>query len=197
MLTSPYLIQITLCFRQIFSSFSGLFIIEISNDFEKMAPLFRAEQIGSLMRPTELLVARAEAGVVTSYSQINTGIQSVTEQAITGAVAKQLELGIRPITSGEYERDRYYSGYFERLAGMQIVKDIPVADAFRTGFPALKPLQALNIPTQDSVVAIERVRHVESAYLSEWKSLRILLPREKWPECKITMPPINHLHMQV
>lgn len=149
------------------------------------------------MRPAELLAARAEAGVATSYSHLNAETQWATEQAIAGAVAKQLELGIRPITSGEYERDKFYSGFFERLAGMQIVKDIPVADGFRTGFPTLKALQALNILTRDSLVAIDRVRHVDSAYLSEWKTLRSLLPREKWQECKITMPPINHLHMQV
>ncbi|KAJ5960766.1 uncharacterized protein N7479_007916 [Penicillium vulpinum] len=162
-----------------------------------MAPPFRAEQIGSLMRPAELLAARAAAGVTTSYSQLTAETQEVTDRAIAEAVAKQLGLGIRPITSGEYERDKFYSGFFEKLAGMQIVKDIPVDVGFRTGFPITKTLQKLGIKTRDSVVAVDRVRHVESTYMSEWKALRSLLPREKWHECKLTMPPITHLHMQM
>ncbi|CAI7616847.1 unnamed protein product [Penicillium glandicola] len=162
-----------------------------------MAPPFRAEQIGSLMRPAELLAARAAAGVNNSYSQLTADTQEATEHAIAGAVAKQLELGIRPITSGEYGRDKFYSGFFERLAGMQVIKDIPVADGYRTGFPTAKTLQKLGIQTRDSVAAVDRIRHVESTYMSEWKALRSLLPREKWHECKLTMPPITHLHMQM
>jgi hypothetical protein len=80
-----------------------------------MAPPFRAEQIDSLMRSAELLAARAIAGMATSYSQSNAKTQLATENAIAGAVAKQPELGTRPITSGESAKDKLFSGFFERL----------------------------------------------------------------------------------
>ncbi|KAJ5640246.1 uncharacterized protein N7484_008108 [Penicillium longicatenatum] len=162
-----------------------------------MAPPFHAEQIGSLMRPPELLAARSAAGLTDTYSQLTGEVQQVTETAIAKVVSKQLELGIRPITSGEYERDKFYSGFFETLEGMEIVHAIPIPEGYRTNFPTLKTLMSLGITTRDSIVAIDRIRHSRSAYMSEWQSLRRFVPEDKWKECKLTMPPITHNHMQM
>ncbi|OQD89475.1 hypothetical protein PENANT_c002G10900 [Penicillium antarcticum] len=162
-----------------------------------MAPPFRAEQIGSLMRPQELLDARSAAGATTTYAHLSEELHRATEVAIAQAVTKQIELGIRPITSGEYERDKFYSGFFEKLAGMQVINDIPVGNGFRTGFPTVKTLEKLGVKTRDSLIAVDKINHVESAYLSEWKALSALLPPARWRECKLTMPPITHLHMQM
>lgn len=162
-----------------------------------MAPPFRAEQIGSLMRPPELLIARSAAGVTSTYSQLTKELQQATENAIAGVVYKQLELGIRPITSGEYERDKFYSGFFETLDGMEVVKNIPLDEGYRTNFPTVRTLKSLGITTRDSVVAKDRISHTRSAYLTEWTALCSLLPQERWSECKLTMPPITHSHMQV
>ncbi|KAJ5152567.1 uncharacterized protein N7482_009045 [Penicillium canariense] len=162
-----------------------------------MAHPFRAEHIGSLLRPAELLAARSAAGVTSSYSQMTEDIHKATDQAIAGVVAKQLELGVRPITSGEYERDKFYSGFFEKLKGMEVIKDIPISKGYRTNFPTLRTLKALGIMTRDSVVAVDRISRSDSPYLSEWKALRSRLPRELWKDCKLTMPPITHSHMQM
>lgn len=137
-----------------------------------MAPPFRAEHVGSLMRPAELLAARSAAGVTSPYSRLTKDVQVVTEKAIAEVVAKQLELGIRPMTSGEYERNVFYSGLFENLQGMEVVKAIPIDEGSRTSFPTLKLLKSLGIPTRDSVIAVDRIIHTQSPYLSEWKSLR-------------------------
>jgi methionine synthase II (cobalamin-independent) len=59
-----------------------------------MPPPFRAEQIGSLMRPPELLAARSAAGATTSYSKISDELHRATEVAIGQAVNKQVELGM-------------------------------------------------------------------------------------------------------
>ncbi|KAK7429762.1 hypothetical protein QQZ08_003607 [Neonectria magnoliae] len=40
---------------------------------------------------------------------------AATSAAIAEAVQKQLDLSIRPITSGEYERTDFFSGFFEKL----------------------------------------------------------------------------------
>ncbi|KAJ5087139.1 hypothetical protein N7456_010755 [Penicillium angulare] len=162
-----------------------------------MAPPFHAEQIGSLMRPQELLAIRSTAGLSDTYSGITKEVQEATKAAIAKVVAKQLELGIRPITSGEYERDKFYSGFFETLDGMEVFKTIPIPEGFRTNFPTIKILQSQGIKTRDSVVAVDRIRRTRSAYMSEWESLRCLIPQDKWRECKLTMPPITHNHMQM
>lgn len=162
-----------------------------------MAPPFRAEHVGSLMRPADLLAARSAAGVTSSYSRLTKDVQAVTEKAIAEVVAKQLKLGIRPITSGEYERNVFYSGFFENLQGMEVIKAIPVDEGYRTSFPTLKTLKSLGIPTRDSVIAVDRIKNIDSPYISEWKSLRARVPQEQWKDCKMTMPPITHSHMQV
>lgn len=162
-----------------------------------MAPPFYAEQIGSLMRPPELLAARSAAGLTATYSLLSKEVQQATEVAIAKVVSKQLELGIRPITSGEYERDKFYSGFFEILEGMEVVHTIPIPEGYRTNFPTLGKLKSLGITTRDSVIAVDRIRHTHSAYMSEWQSLRRFVPEDKWKECKLTMPPITHNHMQV
>ncbi|KAJ5949766.1 hypothetical protein N7454_001350 [Penicillium verhagenii] len=162
-----------------------------------MAPPFRAEQIGSLMRPPELLAARSAAGLTASYSRLTQEVQEATEIAIAGAVSKQLELGIRPITSGEYERNKFYSGFFETLEGMEIIHGIPIPEGYRTNFPTLRTLKSLGVTTRDSVIAVDRIRHNQSAYMSEWQALRRLVPEDKWKECKLTMPPVTHNHMQL
>ncbi|KAJ5110408.1 hypothetical protein N7532_000943 [Penicillium argentinense] len=162
-----------------------------------MSPLFHAEQIGSLMRPVDLLAVRSAAGTSTYSVLTETELQKATEDAITNVVKKQLELGIRLITSGEYERDKFYSGFFEHLEGMEVVKDIPLDQGYRTNFPTLRTLKSLGIGTRDSVVATGKIRHTHSAYLSEWEALCRLLPEDKWKECKLTMPPVTHIHMQM
>ncbi|GLI79456.1 hypothetical protein PoHVEF18_007791 [Penicillium ochrochloron] len=162
-----------------------------------MAPPFRAEHVGSLMRPADLLAARSAAGATSSYSRLTEDVQAVTEKAIAEVIAKQLELGIRPITSGEYERNIFYSGFFENLQGMEVATAIPVDEGYRTGFPTLKILKSLGIPTRDSVIAVDRIKHTQSPYLPEWKTLQARVPQEQWKDCKLTMPPITHSHMQM
>lgn len=160
-----------------------------------MAPIFRAEQIGSLMRPPKLLAVREAAGVTAPYSQIPKEIHESTKAAIAMAVARQLELGVRPIMSGEYDRVVFYSGFFENLAGIEVIKAVPVPEGYRTSFPTVRILQELGISTRDSIMAVDRIRHTHSPYLSEWHALRSLLPPEQWCECKLTMPPVTHGHV--
>jgi methionine synthase II (cobalamin-independent) len=162
-----------------------------------MSPPFHAEKIGSLMRPAELLAVRSAAGTSTYSALTETELQKAIGDAITNEVEKQLKLGIRPITSGEYERDKFFSGFFEHLEGMEVVKDIPLDQGYRTNFSTLRTLRSLDINSRDSVVTTGRIRHTHSAYLSEWEALRRLLPEDKWKECKLTMPPVTHFHMQV
>lgn len=58
-----------------------------------MARPFRAEHIGSLMRPADLLAARSAAGFTSSYSQVTEDIQRLTDNAIADVVTKQQAAG--------------------------------------------------------------------------------------------------------
>lgn len=164
-----------------------------------MAPPFRADQIGSLLRPKELLDARASLSSPSQIYDIPTDdrMKAAEQHAIDWAVQRQVELSIRPICSGEYSRHIFYGGFFETLEGMTPEPNLSIPDAFRTDFPTTTGLAKMGAKTRAAVVCTGPIRWKSSAYLDEWKMLRHTVPKSQWKECKITMPAPSYQHMQL
>jgi 5-methyltetrahydropteroyltriglutamate--homocysteine methyltransferase len=78
-------------------------------------PPFRAEHIGSLLRPARLLDAfRAlKAGKIDSA-----GLKKVQEESIREAICLQEEIGLEAVTDGEFRRTTYISHFVESLEGL-------------------------------------------------------------------------------
>ena len=84
-------------------------------------PPFRADHVGSLLRPPELLKARGEraSGKISAEQ-----LRSVEDAAIRKVVAFQEEVGLQSITDGEYRREIFYSDfYFRGLGGGTVAYD--------------------------------------------------------------------------
>ncbi|KPM39526.1 hypothetical protein AK830_g7029 [Neonectria ditissima] len=160
-----------------------------------MAPLFRADQVGSLIRPSSLLDARKDLGVYSD--ELDEAQLAATTTAIAQAVQKQLDLSIRPITSGEYERTGFFSGFFEKLQGMQANHHFAIPGDFRTELPTTQHLAKFGVKEFAAVAATGKIKHVTSAYLSGWNMLQQVVPPEHWKDCKITMPSITWQHLQL
>jgi 5-methyltetrahydropteroyltriglutamate--homocysteine methyltransferase len=81
----------------------------------KSAPPFRAEHIGSLLRPPALLQAHRDfAG-----GKILAGdFRSVQDTCIREVVRLQEGIGLESITDGEFRRGSYFSHFIEALEGM-------------------------------------------------------------------------------
>jgi 5-methyltetrahydropteroyltriglutamate--homocysteine methyltransferase len=78
-------------------------------------PPFRAEHVGSLLRPAELHEARARARAGTlSAAQL----RDVEDRCIRTAVAQQESLGLRGVTDGEFRRDFWHLDFLRRLEGV-------------------------------------------------------------------------------
>ena len=75
---------------------------------------FRAEHVGSLLRPAELRAARApaRAGATSAARSSDRG------PAHPAAVAKQEALGLRVVTDGEYRRDFWHLDFLRQLDGV-------------------------------------------------------------------------------
>jgi 5-methyltetrahydropteroyltriglutamate--homocysteine methyltransferase len=73
-----------------------------------MKPPFRADQVGSLLRPRELAQARKQKNF------------SVQQKAIREVVAKQEALGLESITDGEFSRDWWHLDFLARLEGVTL-----------------------------------------------------------------------------
>jgi 5-methyltetrahydropteroyltriglutamate--homocysteine methyltransferase len=72
------------------------------------SPTFRADHIGSLLRPEPLLEARRrhDAGTITADE-----LRAVEEEAIAAAVKGQQDVGIDIITDGEFRRRDFRTGF--------------------------------------------------------------------------------------
>lgn len=164
-----------------------------------MPPPFRADQIGSLLRPLELLEARASLASPSQMYDIATDerIKRAEQEAIDWVVQSQLDRSVRSICSGEYNRHIFYGGFFETLEGMNIVPDLPIPGAFRTDFPTTTGLAKMGATTRAAVVCTGPIQWKRSAYMEEWEMLRRKVPKDLWKDCKLTMPAPSYQHIQL
>ncbi|MGH7933410.1 MAG: 5-methyltetrahydropteroyltriglutamate--homocysteine S-methyltransferase [Candidatus Binataceae bacterium] len=84
-------------------------------------PPFRAEHIGSLLRPPELQKARADqsAGKISAAE-----LSKVQDESIRKAVKLQEDAGLQSITDGEFRRDVFYTDFFCRgLGGVTVYEE--------------------------------------------------------------------------
>lgn len=161
-----------------------------------MAPPFRADHIGSLLRPEALLRVRerSHADDVTS-SSAQQAAREEQRRAIAEVVKQQVERGITPITSGEYEREIFYGGLFDQLAGFE--NQYFTVEQYRPGFPTARKMRELGMQGREVSVATGKVKYEKSAYLDDWLYLRSLLPQERWGDAKMTIPTPAWHHMQL
>jgi 5-methyltetrahydropteroyltriglutamate--homocysteine methyltransferase len=80
-------------------------------------PPFRADHVGSLLRPPELLEARAkqQAGEISAAA-----LRAVEDRSIREAVALQESIGLRGITDGEYRRTYFHIDFLEKFDGIGV-----------------------------------------------------------------------------
>jgi len=78
-------------------------------------PPFRADHVGSLLRPPELLKARAEheAGRLPAA-----GLRAAEDAAIRDAVALQRDLGLQGVTDGEMRRGSWHMDFLYQIGGV-------------------------------------------------------------------------------
>ena len=80
-------------------------------------PPFRAEHIGSLLRPAALLEQRARF----ARSEISqSDLIAAENTAISEAIALQQGLGLRFVTDGEFRRRSYHSFFYQQLGDLSI-----------------------------------------------------------------------------
>jgi 5-methyltetrahydropteroyltriglutamate--homocysteine methyltransferase len=83
--------------------------------YDLSGPPFRADHVGSLLRPAELLRARAEqqAGRISTQE-----LRRVEDAAIGDAVAMQREAGLQGVTDGEFRRGSWHMDFLYRIGGV-------------------------------------------------------------------------------
>jgi len=83
----------------------------------RMRPPFRADHVGSLLRPKPLVEARARwrRGEITREA-----LRAVEDACIIEAIRKQEEIGLRAVTDGEYRRAYWHYDFVSGLDGVEL-----------------------------------------------------------------------------
>jgi 5-methyltetrahydropteroyltriglutamate--homocysteine methyltransferase len=91
-------------------------------------PPFRADHVGSLLRPPELLAAReAHRAGRLSLSEL----RALEDTAIRSAVRMQEELGLEAVTDGEFRRGLWHLDFLTRFTNVEVTRS-PVQVRFHT-----------------------------------------------------------------
>jgi 5-methyltetrahydropteroyltriglutamate--homocysteine methyltransferase len=83
-----------------------------------MRPPFRADQVGSLLRPKNLAEARAKF----KKREMPSGeLRAIEDRCIREAIAQQERIGLQAITDGEMRRDWWHLDFLTQLDGVTAV----------------------------------------------------------------------------
>jgi 5-methyltetrahydropteroyltriglutamate--homocysteine methyltransferase len=111
---------------------------------------FRADMVGSLLRPQRVHDARAEyfAGRIDAEA-----LEWIEDEAIVGIIAQQEAAGLRAVTDGELRRSFWHFDFFAMLDGIEVVEGdsgmafqgvapapLGVKVTGKVGFPADHPM---------------------------------------------------------
>jgi 5-methyltetrahydropteroyltriglutamate--homocysteine methyltransferase len=88
---------------------------------EEKKPPFRANHVGSLLRPPELLQAREkhQKGELGAAQ-----LREVEDRSIRGVVKMQEEIGIQGVTDGEFRRNLWHADFLSRFEGIKVVEGL-------------------------------------------------------------------------
>ncbi|CAK1361626.1 hypotheticalsprotein [Cercospora beticola] len=160
-------------------------------------PPFRAEHIGSLLRPDELVKKRY---AVADGSAKPEELVPIEQQAIKDIVNLQQECGIHSITNGEYSRHQFWGTFMETLNGME---EINLREGgydqsiFRAYAPDVKSfMHAKTIPNQVTVAAGKLSHTGKSTFLPELEYLKSVLPEDQWSKIKLTITSPSWYHFR-
>jgi 5-methyltetrahydropteroyltriglutamate--homocysteine methyltransferase len=129
----------------------------------RIDPPFRADHVGSLIRPQALLAARKAH----AEGKLPAGeLRALEDRAIRDAVALQERVGLQAITDGEFRRNNWRDRFFERTDGYGADK-IPSSFSFtefsgetRRGMPvsyAVGKLKRRDPITADDFAALQKM----------------------------------------
>ena len=147
---------------------------------QRTTPPFRADHVGSFLRPAYLLQAREQKakGEITAEQ-----LRAVEDKAITEIVAFQQDVGLQSITDGEFRRTYFHIDFLDQLGGVKT--DIPVTIRKPDGSEELAP---------PAIRVIDTVRHVKNIQLADFEYLKSQVGAGFTP--KVTIPSPTMLHFR-
>jgi 5-methyltetrahydropteroyltriglutamate--homocysteine methyltransferase len=144
----------------------------------KINPPFRADQVGSLLRPKSLLEKRLlwKKGELPADQ-----LRLAEDEAIADTVRKVEGIGMRAVTDGEFRRDYFHLDFLQQLEGVSVTGAIginPHANAAGDGFT----------PPKLSVTG--KLKHVRDIQVRDFQYLQSVV--RNTPKVSIPSPTMVH-----
>lgn len=143
----------------------------------KINPPYRADHVGSLLRPKALLKARQRYQEKEISKQ---DLRSVEDRHISEVIKKQEAVGLKSITDGEFRRAFFHLDFLEQLAGVTVKGSIAASSDAQdnVGFT----------PPKLSVTG--KLRHVKTIQVDDFNYLRSQV--NQTPKVSIPSPTMIH-----
>ena len=93
--------------------------------------VYRADQVGSLLRPKEILQIREK---VAAGEASTTDLHQLEDKYIAEVVRKQLQAGLRSITDGEFRRAFFHLDFLQHLDGIEVRGNMVSTNISKGGF---------------------------------------------------------------
>ena len=140
-------------------------------------PPFRADHVGSLLRPPEVLAARHQC----ADGQISAAqLRHVEDVATAHAVGKMESLGMRSITDGEFRRAWFHLDFLQQLDGVAVTGNIASSSDSASTVHMTPPKLSVVGP----------LRHVRDIQVDDYKYLASVTTQT--PKVSIPSPTMVH-----
>jgi 5-methyltetrahydropteroyltriglutamate--homocysteine methyltransferase len=144
-------------------------------------PPFRADHVGSLLRPRQLLQAREDltAGRITAGE-----LRAIEDDAIRAAVTMQRDVGLQSATDGEFRRASWHMDFIYQLGGIEkVAGDINVRFRNADGEIDFKPA---------AIMVADKVTLDHTIFADDFQFLQDVVTDGITP--KLTVPSPNMVH---
>jgi 5-methyltetrahydropteroyltriglutamate--homocysteine methyltransferase len=143
---------------------------------QRNAPPFRADHVGSLLRPARLVEARAKA----RSGRIDAGAaRAVEDECVREAVALQESLGLQAITDGEFRRDWWHLDFLIGFDGIELW-NVRRSQSFSSG-------------EQPAITRVTgKIRHSRGIFVDQFAFLKSITTRT----AKATIPGPAMVHLR-
>jgi 5-methyltetrahydropteroyltriglutamate--homocysteine methyltransferase len=144
-------------------------------------PPFRADHVGSLLRPARLHEARAKA----QSGRISPAeLRAIENECIRDAVALQESAGLRAITDGEFRRGHYLVDFLTAFSGI-----VPTQTSYALSF---KGDDGASGETKSMLTVTDRVKRNGPVMVEDFRFLKAATKRA----AKVCLPSPTWLHMR-
>jgi 5-methyltetrahydropteroyltriglutamate--homocysteine methyltransferase len=143
-------------------------------------PPFRADHVGSLLRPPALIEARRQqqAGAISK-----TDLRQIEDTHIRDVIKKQQDVGLKSITDGEFRRTYFHIDFLEKLEGVTVSGGIETKFHSRTGVIDFAP---------PSLSVTGKLRHVADIQRADFEFLKSVTTGT----AKVTIPSPTMVHFR-